>query len=256
MGVVGLELGVEVDLAVGGVVEAVQPDAGVLVGAVGHDPQLVVGRQPRSGIRLRSGVVGVDGRGPPVERDLAHGGGVEVDERGHADQGGARSGRSVVAGGTCPSPVVRSRPPRRSSSTAVVARSWASARVRLSSVIVGQARMEAGKPARRVRSPSCASRLVCPYSLTVPGGVQGQVLGLARALRAMGHEARVLGPVRRPAARGRRHPPRQQHPHRGQRLDGAHRPRPLVRPAHHPRPARRGLRRRAPARAARARARP
>jgi phosphatidylinositol alpha-mannosyltransferase len=36
--------------------------------------------------------------------------------------------------------------------------------------------------------------LVCPYSLTLPGGVQGQVLGLARALRAMGHEARVLGP--------------------------------------------------------------
>lgn len=36
--------------------------------------------------------------------------------------------------------------------------------------------------------------LVCPYSLTVPGGVQGQVLGLARALRAGGIEARILGP--------------------------------------------------------------
>jgi len=36
--------------------------------------------------------------------------------------------------------------------------------------------------------------LVCPYSLTLPGGVQGQVLGLARSLRAMGHSARVLGP--------------------------------------------------------------
>lgn len=36
--------------------------------------------------------------------------------------------------------------------------------------------------------------LVCPYSLTVPGGVQGQVLGLARALRSLGHEARVLAP--------------------------------------------------------------
>src|SRR3954469_13078920 len=36
--------------------------------------------------------------------------------------------------------------------------------------------------------------LVCPYSLTVPGGVQGQVLGLARALRFQGHEGRVLGP--------------------------------------------------------------
>lgn len=36
--------------------------------------------------------------------------------------------------------------------------------------------------------------IVCPYSLTVPGGVQGQVLGLARELRRQGHEARVLGP--------------------------------------------------------------
>ena len=36
--------------------------------------------------------------------------------------------------------------------------------------------------------------LVCPYSLTIPGGVQGQVLGLARSLRDMGHEVRVLGP--------------------------------------------------------------
>jgi len=36
--------------------------------------------------------------------------------------------------------------------------------------------------------------IVCPYSLTIPGGVQGQVLGLARALRHHGHEVRVLGP--------------------------------------------------------------
>ena len=36
--------------------------------------------------------------------------------------------------------------------------------------------------------------LVCPYSLTVPGGVQAQVLGLARTLRALGHDARVLAP--------------------------------------------------------------
>ena len=36
--------------------------------------------------------------------------------------------------------------------------------------------------------------LVCPYSLSLPGGVQGQVLGLARALRTAGHEVRVLGP--------------------------------------------------------------
>ncbi|MBO0728241.1 MAG: glycosyltransferase family 4 protein [Acidimicrobiaceae bacterium] len=36
--------------------------------------------------------------------------------------------------------------------------------------------------------------LVCPYSLTLPGGVQGQVLGLGRALRGLGVDARVLGP--------------------------------------------------------------
>lgn len=36
--------------------------------------------------------------------------------------------------------------------------------------------------------------LVCPYSLTSPGGVQGQVLAQARALRALGHETRVLAP--------------------------------------------------------------
>jgi len=36
--------------------------------------------------------------------------------------------------------------------------------------------------------------MVSPYSLTIPGGVQQQVLGLARSLRAMGHEVRVLGP--------------------------------------------------------------
>jgi len=36
--------------------------------------------------------------------------------------------------------------------------------------------------------------LVSPYSLSVPGGVQGQVLGLATALRGLGHQVRVLGP--------------------------------------------------------------
>jgi phosphatidylinositol alpha-mannosyltransferase len=36
--------------------------------------------------------------------------------------------------------------------------------------------------------------LVCPYSVAIPGGVQGQVLGLARVLRARGVEARVLAP--------------------------------------------------------------
>jgi phosphatidyl-myo-inositol alpha-mannosyltransferase len=36
--------------------------------------------------------------------------------------------------------------------------------------------------------------MVCPYSLSIPGGVQAQVLGLARELRRQGHEVRVLGP--------------------------------------------------------------
>ncbi len=36
--------------------------------------------------------------------------------------------------------------------------------------------------------------LICPYSLTLPGGVQGQVLGLARMLRQRGVSATVLGP--------------------------------------------------------------
>ena len=36
--------------------------------------------------------------------------------------------------------------------------------------------------------------IICPYSLTLPGGVQDQVLGLGRALRNQGIDARVLGP--------------------------------------------------------------
>ena len=35
---------------------------------------------------------------------------------------------------------------------------------------------------------------VCPYSLSIPGGVQAQVLGLSRVLRDLGHDVRVLGP--------------------------------------------------------------
>jgi phosphatidyl-myo-inositol alpha-mannosyltransferase len=44
--------------------------------------------------------------------------------------------------------------------------------------------------------------LVCPYSLTVPGGVQGQVLGLARTLRGLGEDARVLAPCDGPPPDG------------------------------------------------------
>lgn len=36
--------------------------------------------------------------------------------------------------------------------------------------------------------------IVCPYSLSVFGGVQGQVLGLARALRRRGLQTRVIAP--------------------------------------------------------------
>jgi len=36
--------------------------------------------------------------------------------------------------------------------------------------------------------------IISPYSLSLPGGVQGQILGLARALRSAGHDVRVLGP--------------------------------------------------------------
>ncbi|HBX79468.1 MAG TPA: glycosyltransferase family 1 protein, partial [Acidimicrobiaceae bacterium] len=36
--------------------------------------------------------------------------------------------------------------------------------------------------------------MVCPYSLSIPGGVQGQVLGLAKALRERGHFVQVVAP--------------------------------------------------------------
>jgi phosphatidyl-myo-inositol alpha-mannosyltransferase len=44
--------------------------------------------------------------------------------------------------------------------------------------------------------------VVCPYSLTKPGGVQGQALGQARALRALGHEAVVMAPCDGPPPSG------------------------------------------------------
>ena len=43
------------------------------------------------------------------------------------------------------------------------------------------------------------SALVCPYSCTVPGGVQTQVLGLARALSSKGDEVAVIAPAERAA---------------------------------------------------------
>lgn len=44
--------------------------------------------------------------------------------------------------------------------------------------------------------------LVCPYSLSVPGGVQAQALGMAKELRRRGYEARVLGPCDGPPPAG------------------------------------------------------
>ncbi len=41
--------------------------------------------------------------------------------------------------------------------------------------------------------------LVCPYSLSRPGGVQGQAVGLARALTALGHSATVFAPLDGPS---------------------------------------------------------
>src|ERR1700736_769583 len=41
--------------------------------------------------------------------------------------------------------------------------------------------------------------MVCPYSLSEPGGVQDQVVGLARALTRLGHEVAIIAPGEVPA---------------------------------------------------------
>lgn len=43
--------------------------------------------------------------------------------------------------------------------------------------------------------PALRVALICPYSLSRPGGVQGQVLGLARSLVGRGHEVTVFAPL-------------------------------------------------------------
>ena len=97
--------------------------------------------------------------------------------------------------------------------------------------------------------------LLSPYSLSVPGGVQGQVLGLARALRAIGVDARVIGPTDGPPPEPGRHHRRPERRRRVQRQRSS----PMVAgPDHrvgaHARGAARvRARRAAPARAARAR---
>ena len=47
--------------------------------------------------------------------------------------------------------------------------------------------------------PTLRIALVCPYSLSRPGGVQGQVVGLARALETRGHRTTVFAPLDDPA---------------------------------------------------------
>ena len=44
--------------------------------------------------------------------------------------------------------------------------------------------------------------LVCPYSLSFPGGVQGQVTGLAASLQGLGHDAEVIAPADGPVPPG------------------------------------------------------
>jgi phosphatidylinositol alpha-mannosyltransferase len=51
-------------------------------------------------------------------------------------------------------------------------------------------------------APSLRVALICPYSLSRPGGVQGQVLGLARTLGRRGHRPTVFAPLDGPPPTG------------------------------------------------------
>lgn len=55
-----------------------------------------------------------------------------------------------------------------------------------------------GRTAPALRAPGAPAVLrvaiVCPYDLSRPGGVQGQALGIARALRKAGHRSIVVAP--------------------------------------------------------------
>ncbi len=50
-------------------------------------------------------------------------------------------------------------------------------------------------PSGTSRLPPLTVALVCPYSLSRPGGVQGQVVGLARALGRRHHQVTVFAPL-------------------------------------------------------------
>ncbi len=190
MGVVGLELGVEVAVAVGGVVEAVETHAGVLVGAVGHDREGVVGGQAPEVDAAVLGVEGVEGDRLAVEGELPDGGRVEVDERvgpriGALEAHGGGAGERVAVARQVEGHVVGEH--RQAGGPGL---GLGSGEV----VVLHAASLHQPGLLRRRYAPFVRIALVCPYSLTVPGGVQGQVLGLARALRTLGHDARVLGP--------------------------------------------------------------
>ena len=114
-------------------------------------------------------------------------------------------------------------------------------------------RAAARGPAPR-RVPPVRIGLVCPYSLTIPGGVQGQVSGWPGPCARRGHEARVLAPCDGPPPDGGVTPLGNERPRRRQRLGGPARPRPVGPAAHHPGPPGRGLRRPPPPRADRPRA--
>jgi phosphatidyl-myo-inositol alpha-mannosyltransferase len=58
------------------------------------------------------------------------------------------------------------------------------------------------EPSSPPTSPSWRVALVCPYSLSRPGGVQGQVLGLARTLGRRGHRPTVFAPLDGPPPTG------------------------------------------------------
>ena len=91
--------------------------------------------------------------------------------------------------------------------------------------------------------------IVCPYSLSIPGGVQHQVLGPGPGAAGHGRGGAGAGAVRRPSARALGLPSGGVGAGRRQRLGGAHCPRPLGRPAHDPCPAGRTVRHRPPPRA-------
>ena len=81
VGVERLELGVEVDGPVDRVDEAVQADAGVLVGVLCHHDDLVLGRQAADPEPTGVGVEGIGGDGRAVDGGRDHPHGRQVEER-------------------------------------------------------------------------------------------------------------------------------------------------------------------------------